>query len=233
MAHTVETQDDKNQPTLRERKFARTKHTLLRAAVERMRHKRLDDITVKELCEDVEVSEATFFNYFPKKEDLLVYFMQLFTLEVSGHARRSAGEGSGVSFIEEVFHYTARRVAEHPRVMLEVIAQMARSQPSEAPGPHRPPPLTLAERLQAFPDNEGATGVPELSLEEVLRGPLERAIERGELPPSVEVPTALLTLVSTLFGVVLWLAPDQPERVVSAYDRQLKLVWAGLRARAS
>jgi len=232
MAH-LETQDDKAQPTLRERKFARTKHTLLRAAVERMRHKRLDDITVKELCEDVEVSEATFFNYFPKKEDLLVYFMQLFNLEVSGHAKHTAGEESGLSFIDEVFHYTGRRVAEHPRVMLEVIAQMARSQPSEGPGRQRPSRLTLAERLQAFPDEERASNAQEQSLEDMLRVALEHAIERGELPPSVDVPQALLTLLSTLFGIVLWLAPEQPERVASAYERQLKGVWAGLRARAS
>lgn len=59
------------QLSLREKKYAKTKLALLDAATERIGEKTFDAISVKELCEQAEVSEATFFNYFPKKQDLL------------------------------------------------------------------------------------------------------------------------------------------------------------------
>src|SRR5215210_4290457 len=84
--------------SLRERKFAKTKLALLRAAVTRLEQKRLSEITVKELCEHVQVSEATFFNYFPRKDDLLHYFTRIWTLEVLLHARQAAGADAGLGF---------------------------------------------------------------------------------------------------------------------------------------
>lgn len=69
--------------TLREKKFARTKLALMRAAVARLRVKSFNDVTVKELCEEAQVSEATFFNYFPKKDDVLRYFIQIWMVEVT------------------------------------------------------------------------------------------------------------------------------------------------------
>src|SRR5687767_9779494 len=119
------TADYKPQISLRERKFAKTKLALLQAALNRLKTKRLSEITVKELCEEVQVSEATFFNYFPKKDDLLHYFIQIWTLEVLVYARDSAGADAGLSFVERVFDYAGRQLAEHPRTMLEIIAYMA------------------------------------------------------------------------------------------------------------
>jgi hypothetical protein len=71
---------------LRQRKYARTKLALMNAALERLKDKSLEEISVRELCEEAEVSEATFFNYFPSKTDLLVYFVQLWTIEAGWHA---------------------------------------------------------------------------------------------------------------------------------------------------
>ena len=48
--------------SLRERKYAQTKVALARAARKRMRNNRLDEISVKELCETIPISEVTFYN---------------------------------------------------------------------------------------------------------------------------------------------------------------------------
>src|SRR5688572_15292458 len=87
--------------SLRERKFARTKLALMQAALERMRTKKLDEVPVKELCDEVQVSEATFFNYFPKKSDLLHYLIKVWTIEVAWQAKTTVGEECGLSFIEQ------------------------------------------------------------------------------------------------------------------------------------
>lgn len=217
------------QPTLRERKCARTKHALLRAAVERLRDKHLDEITVKELCENVQVCEATFFNYFPKKTDLLHYFVQIWTLEVLWHARAKAGPDSGLRFIEEVFAYTGRQLANHPRVMLEIIAHMA-SDPMAPGACQARPELSLAERMEALPDCEGAECYPDLRVPDLFLPALERAMQRGELPTGTDREATMLSLLSVLFGVPLVLGPDRAAEIAGIYRFQLRTVWAGLRS---
>lgn len=218
------------QPSLRERKFARTKQALLKAAVERLRHKRLDQITVKELCEEVEVSEATFFNYFARKEDLLAYFIQLLIIQLNYRAQSVTGKDGGLGFIDAVFDHAAQRLQEHPRMIMEVIAYMAQQpHPQRCPKQREWPELTLAERLQAFPDCHGIECLPELCLEDLFGPALDRAVDGGELSPNIDREATLLSLLSTFLGVPLWLGVERPERLGAAYRRQLNLLWAGLR----
>jgi AcrR family transcriptional regulator len=236
MAQTVESVPESSRPqlSLRERKFARTKHALLRAAIERLRTKRLDEIPVKELCEQVEVSEATFFNYFPKKEDLLRYFFQIWVIELNWHARNSTGKEAGLDFVESIFDYAAAQLSDHPRLMMEIIAYMAQQPaPARCPIERGHSELTIAERLQALPECNGVECVPELCLGDLFRHPLELARSRGELAASADIDAAVLALLSIFFGVPLWLGLDQPERLGPAYRRQLRLLWAGVRAAGS
>jgi AcrR family transcriptional regulator len=219
------------QPSLRERKFARTKQALLNAAVEGLRSKRLEEITVKELCEAAEVSEATFFNYFARKEDLLAYFIQLWIIQMSYRAQTATGTDGGLAFIDSVFEHAAQRLQEHPRMIMEIIAYMAQQpHPQRCPKQREWPDLTLAERLQAFPDCRGIECLPELCLEDLFGPALDRAIQRGELTSTVDREATLLALLSTFLGVPLWLGVERPERLGAAYRRQLNLLWAGLRA---
>jgi AcrR family transcriptional regulator len=212
---------------LREKKFAKTKLALLQAALERLREKPLADITVKELCEAAEVSEATFFNYFPKKDDLLHYFTKIWVIEVSLHAREAVGEDAGLKFIERIFDYTGQQLAENPRIMLEVIGYMALG-PRPSPCRSSCGGLTVAECVQAFP-GVCTESISDVQLEAAFKPGLLRAIELGELPRNLDVDAALLALISTFFGVPLWLCGDHPEKVRAAYARQLKLLWVGLR----
>jgi AcrR family transcriptional regulator len=221
--------ESKPQISLRERKFAKTKLALLQAALKRLTTKSLSDVTVKELCEDVQVSEATFFNYFPKKDDLLHYFIQIWTLEVLHSAREATGREGGLQFVEHVFDFTGRKLAEHPRLMLEIISHMALDPPpSRCEAGSRK--LSLAERQQALPDCEDFECLNDMKLPDLFHPPLERAVERGELPASMDVEAAVFGLLSIFFGVPLLLGCREPKRIPAMYQQQLKLLWAGLRA---
>lgn len=223
--------ESRRSPSLRERKFARTKLALLRATMERLRTKSLDQVTVKELCEEAEVSEATFFNYFPKKGDLLHYFIQLWTVEVTWHARHAVGDRAGLAYIEQVFDYTGRQLGDHPRLMLEIIGQMAlEPQPAECVCERGR--LSATEKLHAFPELDGVETCDERELPDIFRPALLRAVELGELPPAIDVDAAVVALLSTFFGVPLWLGAQQPDQIRPAYQQQLRLIWAGLRASA-
>ncbi len=213
--------------SLRERKFARTKLGLLHAALERIEQRPLDEISVKELCAAAEVSEATFFNYFPKKADILTYHTQLWSLEIAWHLAASEAPPSGLAAIAEIFRLAARKIQAQPGVMGEVIAHQARNRSRQRTGePGR------AERLLAFPQLAGMDRFTASGMDQLLSHHLQTAIDRGELPANTHVRSAMVGLVALFYGVPLGLAHSQPQAIGSAYQYQLNVLWTGIRALA-
>ncbi len=215
-----------DQLPLRQKKFAQTKLGLLKAAMEALEERPLEVISVKELCETVSISEASFFNYFARKTDLLVYFVQLWSLEMGWHAARLAEEKGGLAAIEEIFALTARQTVQHPALMAEIIAQQARM-----PGAPELAEVTLAERLLAYPELEGIGEVQGAGLDALLPPLLEQAVENGELPPALDRQGAVVALASLFFGVPIILRRVDVRAIEPAYREQLQWLWAGLRAR--
>jgi AcrR family transcriptional regulator len=133
----------------RDRKLAQTRLALLTALRERLAERPLEEINVRELAEAADVSEATFYNHFPTKTDLAVYFVQLWSIDAGWHAAAADRHGPRAA-ITAIFDATAADVARAPRVMGEVIAVQARLS-----GRAAPPPLTALEKRLAFPDRPG------------------------------------------------------------------------------
>ena len=210
--------------SLRERKFARTKLGLLNAALARVEQRPLDEISVKELCAAAEVSEATFFNYFPRKSDILLYFSQLWSLEISWHLASTPEPLNGLPAIAEIFRLAARKIQDQPAAVGEVIAFQARNRSR-----HRPPEPGRAERLLAFPDRPGIERFAANGMDQLLARHLQYAIERGELPANTHVRSAMVGLVSIFYGVPLALAQSNPQGIGSAYQYQLSVLWTGVR----
>ncbi|HKJ09382.1 MAG TPA: helix-turn-helix domain-containing protein [Gammaproteobacteria bacterium] len=210
---------------LRERKFAQTKLKLARAAVERLETQSLDGLSVAALCEAAEVSEATFFNYFPRKSDLLNYVSQLWAVEIGWHVR--AAGLRGIAGVSGAFEQAARQIQRHPGTMGEIIGQQARLRERSTPGE-----LTRAERLLGFPELEGIEDVPAGGLDSILVANVDYAVESGELPPNTHRATVLVALVSIFYGVPLALRLVNPGGIAHMYRQQLTLLWAGVRAAA-
>jgi len=210
---------------LRQRKLAQTRLGLLRAAVAAIDSAPLEAVSVRSLCEAVGISEAGFFNYFPKKSDLLVYFIQIWSLEMAWHAEKLARDKGGLAAIGEIFKLTARQVGEHPGVMAEIIAHQARS--SGAPVIRE---LTTAEKLLAFPGLDGIENVRGAGLDALIPPLLEQAVARRELPKTLDRPQALLAIATVFFGVPTTQRRLDGVALEALYLRQLQIVWSGLRA---
>jgi AcrR family transcriptional regulator len=211
-------------PSLRERKYAQTKITLMKAAVQRLNQTPFESLSVKDLCDNVLVSEATFFNYFPRKSDLLAYIGQLWTLEVSWQGQQVARETPGLPAIQAVFDRTAQQIQAQPRLMGELIAWQARlrEKPELAS-------ITLAERQLAFPELEGIEETPGTGLETLLAANVQKAIDGGDLPGNTPINTVMVALLSIYYGVPLALRLANPAAIGNMYRQQLLLLWAGLR----
>lgn len=211
----------------RAKKFARTKVGLLNALVSRLDQRPIEEIAVRELCDAVQISEASFFNYFPKKHDILVYFVELWSIEAGAHADRALADQGPLAAIEAVFAITAQAVREHPAVMAEVIAHQARMA-----APPQLAEVSLAERLFALPELEGIDELEPRGLDAILPRLLDEAVRRGELPKGIDKNMAFLALGAIFFGVPLLLRRTAPEYVGQAFKAQLSLLWAGLTAEA-
>ena len=72
---------------LRERKYAQTKIALATAVIDRLKEKRLNDISVKELCDTIPISEVTFYHYFSRKTDIFVYLLKVWHLHMEWHLK--------------------------------------------------------------------------------------------------------------------------------------------------
>ncbi len=214
---------------LRERKYARTKLALVNAAVQRLEATPMEEITVNSLCDDIEISEATFFNYFAKKGDLLDYYVQLWTLEITWKIRQSGQTGTAA--IDALFATAALQFQQHPGLMGEVLARLARLR--KKPVPQK---IGRAERHRAFEkwlNNDNASEIEALEasgLDALLVSALQQAINKGELPSNTHLPTTLLGLVALFYGIPLLLRMSNPDAIPASYRQQLAIFWQGVRA---
>ncbi len=211
--------------SLRERKFARTKLALLNAAVARMMDRSYEAISVRELCDEAMVSEATFFNYFPKKSDLLVYFVELWAIDVAWHGRHDSDGAGGLAAIEAIYNRTAVRASTRPRVMNEIIAFIAREQEEAAFKT-----VSAAERLMAYPDLEQVESLPDETFDSLVNRNLEIAVRKGELPATADLEQTRVLLQSVFFGVPLVLGIGRAGEVGTTYRNMLNLIWKGIRS---
>ncbi|MFT7578593.1 MAG: AcrR family transcriptional regulator [Myxococcota bacterium] len=211
--------------SLRHRKRARTQLALVDALMDGLQTGWLADIKATGLAAAVGVSPATFFNYFKSKADLLTFFIQVWSIDMTVEARRiEADSDSPLTALEGVFAATADLTARNPRVMLEIIGHQAARSPD-----FEPPGVSDAVRLLRWPDVPDVCDLPASGLQDIVPRLLQGAVDADELPPTTDLPTLTLAVFSTFFGVPLLVAPRQPDAIAPSYQRQLHLLWAGAR----
>ena len=212
-------------PSLRERKFAKTRLALAEAATNHLEAAAFESLSVKALCDRVQISEATFFNYFPRKEDLIVYLDRLWTLELNWYGKQASAQQQGLAVIDSMFRYTAIQIQKKPGLMGEIIAYEARSRER-----HSGLDITTAERMMAFSDLPGIVDLADDSLESLLKESLQKAINLGELPENTAMATAMVGMVSIFYGVPLAMQHGNAAGIGAMYRQQLAILWGGLRA---
>lgn len=204
---------------LREKKFARVRLEILSVVLQLLKERSLADISVREICELAQVAPATFFNYFPSKEDVLVYYMQLWSISVTLQCRAVTAQRTVLDAIVNVFDFTAHEIEQNPRLMFEIIAYIAHvSEP-----PH-PPSLTRAELLLVFPDLPGATDVETQTIDELFTTQLKQAFHAGELPSSLSTEALALLLKTIFYGVPLANRRESIHSIRRAYHEVLDVL---------
>jgi len=215
---------------LRERKYALTKFAILDAAIEKLHDKPLSEISVSEICKMVPISEVTFYNYFPKKSDLVNYFMQLWSIDLLWHINKNKIK-PGLAVIEEIFEYNAKVVEESPNIMAEILIMIA----------HRRQEIIFkelqrAERLLFAAKIKCPEEIEERNLDEIILPNIQIACKKKELPKNVEPKKVFLSLLSILYGVPMSILyttyTNVHKKILSLYRIQLQNLWQALRLNA-
>ena len=181
-------------PTLRQRKAASTRLGLVDALVEHLRHESYDARPVTSLCERVSISVPTFFNHFSSKDEMLVLYVRLWSIEAQMEMdTRGPGEKARLTALFECF---LGRLDRNPRLVRRIFSHILKeSVPASAGVP------TRAEILRRFPDRPDAAQAQPRGVGDLIRDALSRAVAGGELPAGSDVERAAGLLVALFFGV--------------------------------
>ena len=209
---------------LRERNRAQTRLALLDAALAELATRPFAEVRVADLCRAAGTSEQTFFNHFAAKSELLLYFVQLWSLEAAWRARAFAPDTPPFEAIERVFAFTAAQVARAPRVMAEVVAHQATiARPAEAPE------IRLAERILRLPGCDGVESLAALGIGAIVEHNLRRAAAQGLLDDAVDPAVLSLAVASVLLGTPAALGPTLHPQLAALWQAQLTLLWRAAR----
>ncbi|XDD45506.1 TetR/AcrR family transcriptional regulator [Leptospira sp. WS39.C2] len=206
---------------LKERKFARTRTKLTFGLLELLETKPYNEIKIIELCQYAEISEPTFYNYFPEKDELILHYIQIWSLQVTVFAEKNKMANSGYGLIQSLFRYTAKESKKNPRILLEIISFQTkykkRPQAKE---------LTLAERYLLFPNHPAIGTLPIGGIELILENAMKLAKENKELPKDTNWKSLSLAIASCFFGIPI-LAFQLNENLESLWIDSLDYIWIG------
>ncbi len=194
---------------LRARRRRQTSADLRDAAIELVRSRGVDNVTIEQICARAGVSQRTFFNYFSNKELAI-----------------AAGPPTPPESFAEGF--VAAGPAPYPTIFTDLVTLIS-GQMADAPG--REHAAAMLEIARSTPAVQTAVLGSFESLERDLVGLVAR---RCGLRPADEVPMliAAMTLTTIRTGMMRWAAagaddPDDPLPYVHSAAAALTAMFAG------
>ena len=204
---------------LREKKYARTKVGLMTAFMERLKESRFDDISIREVCRDLEIAEGTFFNYFPEKTDVIGYYIQLLTSKMAWKAKRDVPSGKYIALINAFFHQVGEQ-GWNTNIIYQILSVLVLH--SEKP---KTCEISGLEKQLVFPDEPGIEDSPSEELVAWFRECLLAARRNGELPPKADIDDIEVSLVAILSGTLIAIRFRDTKSRGYHYKRQLQALW--------
>ncbi|MGF1722504.1 TetR/AcrR family transcriptional regulator [Vibrio kyushuensis] len=205
----------------REISMAKSKLKVLTALLDEMKEEDFEVIKISSLCESAAVSQASFYNYFPQKTDILVYYIQLWAVEM--YWRTSVEKKlHGLNAIRHLFNQTAGLCVSHSNLLTEIISLQVKTKKIVNKNP-----LTAADKLVSFPNLCGIESVVVQDLKDILSIYVKQATDNQELPKSSNVTTLITSLSAIFFTVPILFNQCSEEAIKEAFDNQLNLFMYG------
>jgi AcrR family transcriptional regulator len=194
-------------PTLRERKKAHTRAQILEAAQELIVERGYESTTMDEVAARADVSRATVFNYFPRKEAFLAAWIQKRRAVIAELLERE--QGQAVNTAERLRHALLALVE-----LLESDVQTNRA-------------ITRAWVLAGGHLHPGASATADLFADTIRYGQVQ-----GDVRDDIDASRAGRVLLDAYSGaLVRWAGPESDVSLRDAMTTVLEVILDGLKAR--
>lgn len=204
-------------PSLREKKKAKTKLALLQASLELSGERSFRQVMVEEICQHADVSKVTFFKFFPQKEDVLLYFMSVW--QARCHLELLDAGKRGWEAVRHVYGKVASDAEQHPGIMLSLISFLAEQKMHPWV-----PKLSETELWLLFPERDCPEGLADVTLYHIFQRCVTEVKEDGQLAIGITDQEAVVLLFSIFYGAYLSAHLFRSNDYVAYYDMHLKLL---------
>jgi len=208
--------------SLRKEKAARLKLAILDEAHKLIGKKPFEDLYVEEICTKVKISKVTFFKYFPRKEDLLLYHLRLWCLARSVELHQHPKPG-----VQGIYFLVDKMVDDmelYPGIMLSLIGYL-----SDLKRPPKPFPVKTEEKIRLYPNVSNVDSIEINSLETMVESAVLDAIFKKEITRNTSTREITLLLTSVIYGLMLTAHITQQSPLKIFFRRSIDQVIKGLR----
>lgn len=193
---------------LRSDRKQQLKETIYAKAMQLFVEKGFDRVTVDEITSACGVAKGTFYNYFPKKEAVLLYMGESQLERLAGKLEEVSQLPAIRQRIETVFADLAQQAAAHPELLRISMSEMVRSS------------ATLGKEMANIRRFEMAI-IPLL----------DEAKASGQMKPGRDSELTAAMLVGLYFQSLMRFASgnyDDQSQMLSSLQAQLQLAWQGI-----
>ena len=208
--------------SLREKKISKTKISLMNEFIRRLETTKFNDISIKDVCDNVEVSEATFYNYFPKKTDLVQYFKELLTLKTIWEVEKKGSKMSPIEKIDLFFSVQADNMP-NTNAFYELVSIFTGEKMRNIRLQ-----LSASDKYYAFPDCENIEEMPSMLIEEFLAMTMKQMVKDGSFDIKTKPADIVIGLMAIFVGIPLAIEEKDFVNLKSHYKKQLSVFWKGL-----
>lgn len=202
--------------SLRELKKAKNKIALYEAGLSLMKDRMFSQVMIEDICKTAEISKVTFFKFYQRKEDLLIYFMRVWLTERMIEIDQEEKKGF------QAFRHLLSRVAkEHqvrPGMMPSLISFLAEQNMQPCM-----PELSQAEVSLLFPGHEEA-GSQSPNMFVLFQQFMKEEQQVGKLNNSLTLEQSVQICFTIFYGAFLTAQLYNSADISRFYDTHLGLL---------
>jgi hypothetical protein len=174
----------------------------------------------------MDISEGTFFNYFPRKIDVIKYFIGLNTTHIMWQTEQKMNKKTYLDLIDNIFYYLGEGIENNTNLIYEIIATLI----GQKQAMDQDPKITRAEKYIAFPKCEGIENIrqPAILFNDYFAENIKKAVKNQELPEKTNVHDVVLFLGTIVAGMPLAINRGNIKDIKHQYMKMLGWFWKAL-----
>jgi AcrR family transcriptional regulator len=215
--------NNKKPSLLRETKASKIRLSVLQTTLNLIGNSSFDKVHVNQICEVVGISKVTFFKYFPQKEDILLYYIRVWSFHRC--VELSIEHKKGIEGIRFLFDKVSQSYERNSGIFLGLVSYLNRLDM-----PVRPFPLKGIERQMLYPEVENISEIDTLSLDQLFENFLLEAIFNKEITRNSDTKQLLQLMNSVLYGTIMTVHIQQVELPSIVFRQNVDILLESLRS---